>query len=143
MSDTPKPPDPGGTAPPPPSTPPPPAPEAPPPAGPPPAPGNKTLMLVLSYLWILGLIPLLAEPNDKDVQWHAKNGLLITAAEFVAQIACFIISFLPFIGWLIGCGLSPLIFLVFVIVRIIGIIKATKGEKLMFPVVSDYVEQWK
>ncbi|MGB5515145.1 MAG: hypothetical protein WBP36_11520, partial [Thermoanaerobaculia bacterium] len=43
---------------------------------------NRGVMIVLSYLWILALIPLLVDKDDKEVQWHAKNGLVLTAAEF-------------------------------------------------------------
>jgi hypothetical protein len=32
---------------------------------------NRNIMIVLSYLWLLALIPLLTEKEDKEVQWHA------------------------------------------------------------------------
>ncbi len=100
-------------------------------------------MLVLSYLWILALIPLLTEKDNQDVQWHAKNGILFLAAEFGAWVVLTIVSFLPVVGWIVGCGLIPIVFLGFLVVRILAIIKATRGEKFKLPIVSDYVEQWK
>ena len=69
------------------SVPPPPAPPAPPvapPQPPPPAGQRNTGMLVLSYLGLLALIPLVVEKNDKDVQWHAKHGLVLTGLFLVA-----------------------------------------------------------
>ena len=71
-----------GAPPPAPPTDPPAAPPTPPPAPPPEAPPaapsggdgvseNRTIMVVLSYLWILALIPLLVEKDDQEVQWHA------------------------------------------------------------------------
>ena len=63
---------------------PPPPPVTPPttPAGP--ASSNRSVMIVLSYLWILALIPFLMEQDDKDVRWHAKHGLVLLGAE-IAQ----------------------------------------------------------
>ena len=34
---------------------------------------NRNVMIVLSYLWLLALVPLLTEKDDKEVQWHAKQ----------------------------------------------------------------------
>ena len=82
--------------------PPPSAPPPPPPGGgtytpPPPPPlgggaappsSDRTIMLVLSYLGILSLVPLLAKKDDPEVQWHAKHGLVLMAAELaVLQVA--------------------------------------------------------
>lgn len=145
MSETPpKPPESGGEPPTPPSSTPPPGTEPPPPSGPPPAgSGDDALMLVLAYLWILALIPLLAEKGKPNVQWHAKNGILILAAEIVVWVALSILQFLPFLGTILGCGLIPLVFLGFLVVRIIAIVKATQGQKFRLPLISDYVDQWK
>src|SRR5262249_11820241 len=44
---------------------------------------NRGVMIVLAYLWILALVPLLAEKHDPDVQWHAKHGLVMMAAELI------------------------------------------------------------
>src|ERR1051326_1481972 len=95
----PTPPPPGGsyTPPPPPgggsySPPPPP----PPPPGGGAAPGSdRTIMVILSYLWILFLIPLLTKKDDSEVQWHAKNGAAIFGAEIVCWIVFMIIGFAP------------------------------------------------
>ena len=39
---------------------------------------NRNVMIVLSYLWLLALIPLVVEKEDQEVQWHAKHGLVLT-----------------------------------------------------------------
>ncbi len=102
-------------------------------------------MLVLSYLWLLALIPFLVEKNDREVQWHAKNGLILLAAEIIAWVAywiiVFIIRFVPFLGQVLGClGVIVLSFGPLVL-RIMAIMKAVKGERMLIPVVSDYVEK--
>lgn len=100
-------------------------------------------MLVLSYLWVLALIPLIVEKDDPEVQWHAKNGLLLLAAEIALWIALAILTMVPVIGQVLGCGLIPIIWIVILVIHIIAIVKALKGERLLIPVVSDYVAQWK
>jgi uncharacterized membrane protein len=116
-------------------------PSAPPP---PPAAGAKqqnTVMLVLAYLWILALVPLLVEKEDKEVQWHAKHGLVILAAEIVIGIAMAIITSLPVLG-VVGCAIYPLLWIVDLVLRVMCIVKATKGERLIIPGVSQYADKF-
>ena len=88
-------------------TPPPPPPPPPPPTGTAPsAGGDRNMMMVLSFLWILALIPLLTKKDDSEVQWHAKNGLCILGAEIITWIALTILGVvLAHIFALLGCGL--------------------------------------
>ena len=76
-------------------------PHVPPPGGvytpPPPAGGTTggsrdTAMLVLSYLWFLSIIPLVAKKEDREVQWHAKNGLILAIAYTAIEIVFWAIS---------------------------------------------------
>ena len=132
-------------------TPPPAAPPQTPPSDTPPPPKadagyvspNRTIMLILAYLSILGLIPLLGEKEDQEIQWHAKNGLVITAAWIVLAIALTILGFIPVIGQVIGCLAFPLIGIAGLIVFILCVIKALNGERFRLPVVSDYADKWK
>ena len=48
---------------------------------------NRSVMIVLAYLWPLALVPLLVEKNDADVQWHAKHGIVLMVAEIVVLAA--------------------------------------------------------
>ena len=89
--------------PPPPSYTPPPPPIGTPPTGT--ASPNRGIMLVLSYLWLLALIPFVVEKNDPEVQWHAKHGLVLTVAEFLLWVVVGIVTHvIPFAGcvlWMI------------------------------------------
>ncbi len=98
-------------------------------------------MLVLSYIWLLALIPFLVEKNDREVQWNSKNGLILFAAEFVCWIVVTVINFIPVIGTIVGCLGSIVLFFGSIILRIMAIMKAVKGERMLIPVVSDYVEK--
>lgn len=100
---------------------------------------GKGLMLVLSYLWILALIPLLVEKDDAEVQWHAKNGLVWTIAEFLMHVVLTILgTFTAFLG----CFLGPVLMLAWLIVRVMGIMKALKGERMELPVLADFNEKF-
>ena len=127
------PPPPGGGS----YTPPPP----PPPGGSYSAPssgGDRTLMVVLSYLWILFLIPLLTKKDDAEVQWHAKNGMGITIGELLCWIVYGVVSWVVPSG--VACALSVLscvIGLGFLVLRIICIIKGAAGNRFTVPVMTD------
>ena len=122
--------------PPPPSYTPPPPPIGTPPTGT--ASPNRGIMLVLSYLWLLALIPFVVEKNDPEVQWHAKHGLVLTVAEFLLWVVVGIVTHvIPFAGCVLWM-LWPLI----LIFRIFLIIKATNGQRVLIPGVSQYADQF-
>ena len=126
-------PPPGGTY-----TPPPP----PPAGGGGPASSDRTLMVVLAYLWILALIPLLTKKEDREVQWHAKNGLAILGAEIAVWLVFFILGFV--IPDIAGCGLSMIscvVWIGFLVLRILCIVKATSGQRFRVPVISDFADK--
>ncbi|MFY9824846.1 MAG: hypothetical protein WAM82_25935 [Thermoanaerobaculia bacterium] len=129
--------------PPPPSyTPPPPPPGATPPGG---VSQNRGIMLVLAYLGLLAIIPLVVEKNDPEVQWHAKHGLVLTVLDFVVCIVVFII--LAIVGHIpvLGCFtwlLWPLLLLGILVLHVICIVKATKGERFIIPGVSEYANRF-
>lgn len=101
---------------------------------------NRSIMIVLSYLWILFLIPLLVERDDSEVQWHAKHGMVLTVLEIVIQI---LLNFIVATG--IGCLFAffiPLVFLGFAVIRLISIIKGLNGERFLVPGISQYAEKF-
>jgi uncharacterized membrane protein len=137
-----------------PSVPPPPPPPyytpPPPPAGP--TSGgvspNRGIMIVLSYLWLLALVPLLAEKEDKEVQWHAKHGLVLFVAEIIlyvalwfVQIALMATHILALLGCLIGV-LHIVIWLGILVLHIICIVKGTQGQRFLIPGISQYADRF-
>ncbi|HUP23818.1 MAG TPA: hypothetical protein VNB06_12855 [Thermoanaerobaculia bacterium] len=128
-----------------PQVPPAPGPPPPPPGGYPPPPQGgggqagqpNTVMLVLSYLYILSLVPLLVERDDAEIQWHAKHGLVLLGVDIVVAIAFFAVGIVS--GGL-GCLLAPvqmLLHLGLLVVRIVCIVKGLRGERFMLPGVSN------
>ena len=135
----------------PPSTPPPPGgsysytPPPPPSPGGPAVGGDRTLMVVLSYLWILALIPLLAKKEDREVQWHAKNGLSILGAEIALWVLFLVLGFVLPSGLGLGCGLGALqcaVWIAFLVVRVVCIIKGVAGQRFRVPVISDMADKF-
>lgn len=112
-----------------------------PPPSPPSGDGNRTLMLVLSYLGILALIPLLVEKDDREVQWHSKNGLVLFGAWLAVWIVISILAQVPVLGCIAMIG-WPLAGLGYLILAIMGIVKATQSERFRVPWLSDFVDKW-
>lgn len=109
---------------------------------PPSAPSsNKTLMLVLAYLFPLSLIPLLTEKEDRDVQWHAKHGIVIGVTFMILWVLYVILLNVPFVGCL-TVFLAPVLGLAWLVVTILAIIKATQGQRFIIPGISDFANKF-
>ncbi len=117
-----------------------PVPPLPPPPPPPPAPvsSNRSVMLVLSYLGILALIPLITEKNDREVQWHARHGLVLLVAYLILTVGLFVASFV--IG-VLGMLQIPL-WLGYLVVMILCITNATSGKRFVIPGLSDFADKF-
>jgi uncharacterized membrane protein len=103
-----------------------------------PASSDRTLMIVLSYLWILFLIPLLTKKEDSEVQWHAKNGMGITIGEFICWIGYMAVAFLAPAA--ISCAASALSCIIgvgFLVLRILCIVKGANNQRFTVPVLTD------
>lgn len=138
----PPPPPPGGGSYSPPPPPPPPGSGAPPPGG----SSDRTLMLALSYIYFLGIVPLIVKKDDREVKWHAMNGLLLFAAYVVVSIVWWLLQM--FILDSVGCGLGMIVTLIscgisigYIVIFIMAIMKAIRGERMRFPVISDMADK--
>ena len=103
---------------------------------------NRGVMIVLSYLWLLALVPLLVEKDDKEVQWHAKHGIVLMLAEIVFWIAIAIVQMV--LGSLLGCLFALLtlpIGLGVLILHVVAIMKGINGGRLIVPGVSQYADK--
>ena len=92
---------------------------------------------LLCYLvgWVSGLVFFLIEKDSKFVKFHAMQSIIT----FVAlTVIMWIANVIPLIGWLI----SGLVGLLALVLWIILMIKAYKGEKFKLPVIGDLAEKW-
>ena len=117
----------------------------PPPVGGTSGSSDRTLMVVLAYIWIRGLIPLLVKKDDREVQWHAKNGLVLFGAEIVVWIVLGAVGFAMRNMMGMSCGLGIVecvIWLAFLALRIMCIVKGVGGQRFRIPFVTDLAEKW-
>jgi uncharacterized membrane protein len=126
-----------------------------PPATPPPSaspPGgtvspNRSMMIVLSYLGLLALVPLLVEKDDREVQWHAKHGLVLTVGWIILFIALAVVErvLASVFDWgCFGCFFSPtsLVWVAALVVHVLAIFKGLNGQRLIIPGVSEFADKF-
>ena len=103
-------------------------------------------MIVLAYLWVLCLVPLLVEKEDREVQWHAKHGLVLFLGELILWAAIFMLSTLMSVVTVgFGCLLtllSPLISVGLLVLHILCIVKGVNGQRLIIPGISQFAERF-
>lgn len=105
---------------------------------------EKNTMLILSYLWVLALIPRLQKKEDPEILWHSKNGLGL----FIVELGIYFLTFPFFIilGFVFGFLSSFYFFYFFpsfciLLLHIFCILKAIKGEKLEIPYLSQFSQK--
>ena len=100
---------------------------------------NK-VMGVLSYIFILWLVPLLAARQSKFSMFHCNQGLVLFLVAVALGIANMILgiplAFIPVIGWLLSVLLSLSLGLGCLALVIIGIINAATGKCKPLPVIG-------
>jgi hypothetical protein len=109
-----------------------------------PAP-HRGVMMALSYLWLLALVPLLTS-HDADVRWHARHGLVLTAAELLLFGAYAAITAMASIaaleaGFLLALA-APLGWAVILALHAIAIVKAINGRRLLVPGISAFADRF-
>ncbi len=88
---------------------------------------------VISYVSFLCIIALILKKDNKFALYHAKQGLVL----FVMEVAAFILTIIPFLGWLIGVFGYAL----FLIVSLWGIKQSALGIYNRIPVISDVADK--
>ena len=84
--------------------------------------------------WVTGLIFLLLEQKNAFVRFHAMQSLVTFLGLFLITT---VVGFIPFLGVLVGLVLWPL----GIVLWIVLMVKAYKGERYKLPVIGDFVEQ--
>lgn len=107
---------------------------------------NRAAMLVLAYLWPLAVVPLLLDKDDADVQWHAKHGLVLMAAEILLLFAASVVmSLASLMAFSFGCALGLLVVAVWIAIlglHLAAIVKALGGSRLIVPYVSEFANRF-
>lgn len=80
---------------------------------------DSHLMAAVSYVWLLAIVMLFVKRDDKFVQFHAKQAVVLLIIS--------LLGFIPFLGWLIA-------FVCF-IGMVVGFINAWQGKEYQLPVI--------
>jgi len=93
------------------------------------------IQLILAYLpCLLPLIPLLTVKDSEFVKWHAKQGLVLTVGGGILLTLIGVIPVVQFVGCLAGPAM--------IVLEILGIVKALKGERWRIPLVADLADKF-
>ncbi len=96
---------------------------------------EASIYAILSYVWVLCLVPLLLKKDNKFVMFHAKQGLML----FIVEVGLSIIGIVPILGQIVGtlgtlvCGLLSLV----------GIVQVLMGNEWKMPVIHEWAEKIK
>ena len=90
------------------------------------------ILSAIGYIGLLFLVPYLVKPKDKFAVFHANQGLLLLIATVVINAVG---SIIPVIGWFIILPLGGIFTLV---LFILGIISALKGEEKRLPLIGNF-----
>ena len=99
-------------------------------------------MAVLAYFGILVLIPILAAKESKFARFHANQGLILlitgVAYSIFVHVVIKIVAFISYaLAGIVGIALG-LAWLLLLVLAIIGIINAVKGEFKQLPLIGQF-----
>jgi uncharacterized membrane protein len=96
---------------------------------------NVAALLCYALWWVTGIVFLILEPSNKTVKFHAYQSILAFGAIWVAGM---IITWIPFIGWILG----PIIWVVGFILWIAMMLMAYQERKFKLPWAGNLAEKW-
>lgn len=92
---------------------------------------------ILSYLWILFIVGLIAAPNSKFAKYHANQGLVLFLASVIASVSCMVIGFIPLLNLALVLAV-PLLWAGWLVLAILGIVNAAGGHSKPLPLIGHY-----
>jgi uncharacterized membrane protein len=97
---------------------------------------SENIAGALSYFFIPAIIFLCIEPYNKNrtIRFHAFQGLGLAIASFVMHL---VLGMIPFFGW----ALLPFVSLAFLILAIIGAVKAYQNQRFNIPIIAPQAEK--
>jgi len=97
---------------------------------------EENIAALLCYVvgWVTAIVFLVLEKENKFVRFHAFQSLLTFLP---LSVLAWILGWIPFAGWV----LAGLVWVLIVILWLILMFKAYKGEKYKLPIVGDLAER--
>ena len=113
------------------------------PESPAPAKEDSTVAL-LAYITLIGFIIAIVMHSSKKTAlgaFHLRQVLGLFITSFVIWIPCLIISFIPFVNFLMVL-VWPLLGISLFVLWVMGLIAAINGQQKPMPVVGEYYQKW-
>jgi uncharacterized membrane protein len=102
----------------------------------------RPVLLVLAYLGVLGLIPLVLARRDREVQWHARNGLMLFASVAGVAVAATLVGVVaPSLSCIYAVAML-IVSLLYVSIAVLAIVKALDGQRLIIPWISRHAARY-
>ena len=95
---------------------------------------NLAGLLCYVLAWVTGIVFLILEKENQFVRFHAMQSIVVFGALTVVSI---ILSFIPFVGWVLGWILNILEFILWIVLML----KAYKGERYKLPWAGNFAEK--
>jgi uncharacterized membrane protein len=97
---------------------------------------DENVAALLTYVLglVTGIIFLVIEKESKFVRYHAFQSILVSAVYIILGM---ILGFIPIIGWIISFLISPIFFILWLILMY----QAYQGKWFKLPVVGDFAEE--
>jgi len=101
---------------------------------------TRAFLIILGYLAVFGFLALYAS-RDREVRWHARNGLALFGAVAAVGAAATLVGVLaPSLSCLYAVAMS-IISGLYVSIVLLAVVKALEGQRLMIPWVSTYASR--
>ena len=101
---------------------------------------TRLALLVLAYLPLLGFLVLFAS-HDRDVRWHARNGLVLFGAVAAVGLLTTLVGILaPSLSCLYAVG-ALIVVLLYVSIVLLAAVTALRGRRLIIPGISAYASR--
>ena len=98
---------------------------------------DNSVMGLLSYLWILWLIPLLAAKNSKFARFHANQGLVLFILEVLGGTVFGVLTRIDKIGGIFWALFGIFEFLC-LILAVLGIVNSVQGQAKELPLIGKF-----
>jgi uncharacterized membrane protein len=97
---------------------------------------DENVVGLLTYVFglVTGILFLIIEKESKFVRFHAFQSILISAVYIILNM---VLGFIPIIGWLISLLLSPVFFILWLVL----LYQAYQGKWFKLPVIGDFAEE--
>ncbi|HJW08010.1 MAG TPA: hypothetical protein VJ483_00145 [Holophagaceae bacterium] len=102
--------------------------------------GERLRDLILCYAGPWAFQPYLRAREDEELQWHARQGVLLAFTECVITLALIFAGILPIAGLLFLRFILPLWLLWCLGMSVTSVLQATKGKRHRIPVLHQFVE---